>query len=79
MWVTKKYVVATNKIMWHPKEDSVSKRRLMFSVAQKMNTYLQKMVPVVYKCMLYWLKKFCVARKILWCRTKIKDSFHKCC
>ena len=22
MWVTKKYVVATKKIRWHPKEDS---------------------------------------------------------
>ena len=70
MWVTKKYVVATKKYMWHPKEDS---RWLnTFSVAQKMNTYLQKMASVVYKYVLHWLKKFCVARKILWCHTKIK-------
>ena len=76
MWVTKKYVVATKKIMWHPKEDSCWLN--MFSVAQKRNTCLQKMVPVAYKYMLNWLKRFCVARKILWCRTKIKDGTHKC-
>ena len=69
MWVTKKYVVATKKIMWHPKEDSCW--LIMFSVAQKRNTYLQRMVPVAYKYMLNWVKKFCVAQKILWCRTKI--------
>ena len=46
----------------------------MFSVAQKRNTYLQKIVPVVYKYMLNWLKRFCVAQKILWCCTKIKDG-----
>ena len=43
MRVTKKYVVA-EKNMWHPKEDSVH----MFSVAQKRNTYLQRIVPVVW-------------------------------
>ena len=50
----------------------------MFSVAQKRVTCRQKIVPVVYKYMLYWLKKFCVAQKILWCRTKIKFGV-KCC
>ena len=45
MRVTKKYVVA-KKNMWHPKEDSYWLN--MFSVAQKRNTYLQRMVPVVW-------------------------------
>ena len=44
----------------------------MFSVAQKRNTCWQKIVPAVYKYMLYWLKTFCVARKIPWCSTKTK-------
>ena len=70
MLVTKKYFVATKKIMWHPKEDS---RWLnMFSVAKGIHIY-KEMVPAVCKYMLYWLKKFCVARKVVWCRTKIKD------
>ena len=76
MRVTKKYVVATKKIMWHLKDDSCWLN--MFSFAHKRNTCLQKIVPVGYKYMLNWLKKFCVARKILWCRTKIKDAVHKC-
>ena len=72
MWITKKYVVATKKNMWHPKEDSCWLN--MFNVAQKTNTCLQKMVLVAHKYMLNWLKKFCVGRKIFWCRTKIKDG-----
>ena len=32
---------------------------------RKRNTCLQKMVPVAYKYMLNWLKKFCIARKII--------------
>ena len=72
----KKICCGDKKIMWHPKEDSCWLN--MFSVAQKRNPCLQKMVPVAYKYMLNWLKKFCVARKILWCRTKIKDGVHKC-
>ena len=51
----------------------------MFSVSQKRNTFFQKIVAAVYKYMLYWLKKFCVARKILWCRTKIKVGVLNCC
>ena len=58
------------------KRDSCSLN--MFSVAQKENTCWQKkLAPVVYKYMLNWLKKFCVARKILWCRTKIKGEHQK--
>ena len=49
IWVTKK-CCGNKEIMWHPKEDSCWLN--MFSVAQKRNTYLQKMVPVVYKYML---------------------------
>ena len=75
MWVTKNHVVVTKKIMWHPKEDSCCQN--VFSVAQKRNAYFQKMFPVAYKYMLNWLKKFCFARKILWCCTKIKDGIHK--
>ena len=75
MWVTKKHVVATKKIMWHPKGDSCWQN--VFSVAQKRNACFQKIFPVAYKYMLNWLKKFCVARKILWCCTKIKDDIHK--
>ena len=72
IWVTKIYLMATKKIMWHPKESS---RWLnMFSVTQKTNTCLQKMVPVTYKYMLNWLKKFCVARNIFCCRKNIKDG-----
>ena len=69
MWVTKN-MLWRQKIMWHPKEDSCWLN--MFSVAQKRNTCLQKMVPVAYKYMLNWLKKFCVARKILWFVQKLK-------
>ena len=64
MWATKKYVVATKKKVWHPKQDSCCLN--MFSVAQKRITCLQKMVPVAYKYMLNWLKMFRVAQKILW-------------
>ena len=56
----KKYVVATKKIMRHPKEDSGWLN--VFSVAQKRNPCLQKWVPIAYKSMLNWLK-FCVAEK----------------
>ena len=72
MWVTKICVVATKKIMWHPKENSCWLN--MFSVAQKTNTCLQKMVPVAYRYMLNWLKNFCVPGKIFWYPTKIKDG-----
>ena len=73
---SQKNMLWRKKELWHLKEDSCWLN--MFSVAQKRNTCLQKMVPVAYKYMLNWLKKFCVARKILWCRTKIKDGVHKC-
>ena len=53
MWATKKYAVATKKIM-------TLKRRFMLTenVAQKRDTYLQKIVPVAFKYMLNWLKSF---------------------
>ena len=51
----------------------------MFSIAQKRNTCWQKIVPVVRKYMLHWLKKFCVARKILWCHKKVKAGVHNFC
>ena len=69
----KKYVVGTEKIISHPKV-----RLNMFSVAQGRNTCWQKIVSVVYKYMLHWLKKFSVAQKIVWCRSKIKVGVHKC-
>ena len=36
------------------------------------------MVSVVDEFMLNELKTLCVAWKILWCRTKIKDDVYKC-
>ena len=72
----KKICCGDKKIMWHLKEDSCWLN--MFSIAQKRNLCLQKMVTVAYKYMLNWLKKFCVTRKILWYCTKIKDGVHKC-
>ena len=53
MWATKKYAVATKKIM-------TLKRRFMLTenVAQKRDTYLQKIAPVAFKYMLNWLKSF---------------------
>ena len=72
----KKICCGNKKITWHPTEDSCWLN--MFSVAQTRNTCLQKMVPAAYKYMFNWLKEFCVARKIIWCRTKIKDDVHKC-
>ena len=75
VWVTKRCVAETKKC-YTQKRDSCWLN--MFSVAQKENTCWQKkLAPVVYKYMLYWLKKFCVARKILWCRTKIKGEHQK--
>ena len=50
----------------------------MFSVGHKRNTCWQKKVHVVSKYMFYRLEKFCVARKILWSRKKIKIDVYKC-
>ena len=50
----------------------------MFTIAQKRNTSWQKLVLVVCKYTLYWLKKFCVTQKKLWYRIKIKVGVHKC-
>ena len=74
MRVTKKYVVTTKKICGTQNRDSCWLN--MFSVTQKSNTCWQKIVYFVYKYMLHWLKKFCVAQKVLWCRTKIKVDMH---
>ena len=71
------------KIMWVKKNSLWQQKRLcdtqknscwlnMFSVAQKRIAWRQNIVSIVYKCMLHWLKKFCVARKLLWCHTKAK-------
>ena len=49
-------------LLGFPKEDICWLK--MFSVAQKRNIYLQKMVPVVDKYMLNWLKTSCVAQKL---------------
>ena len=65
----KTFYVLHKKHMWHPKE------KLMFIVAQKRNTSWQKIIPIEYKYMLYWLKRFCVIQKVLWRCTKIKVSF----
>ena len=43
---SQKNMLWQKKNMWHPKEDSYWLN--MFSVAQKRNTYLQRMVPVVW-------------------------------
>ena len=72
MWVTK-HCCGNKRNYWHPKGDSCWLD--IFSAAQKRNANLQEMVPVVH--VLYWLKKFCVARKILSCRAKIKNGVHK--
>ena len=40
--------------------------------AQKRNTHLQKIIPVVYKYMLNLLKKFCVTRKYFDAVQKLK-------
>ena len=79
--VTQQNYVSHKKICCGNKKNYVTPKKgscwlNMFSVAQKRQTFFQKLVPVAY--MLNWLKKFCVARKILWCRTKIKDGVHKC-
>ena len=71
------------KIMWVKKNSLWQQKRLfdtqknsrwlnMFSVAQKRIAWWQNIVPIVYKCMLHWLKKFWVAQKILLCHTKTK-------
>ena len=63
IWTPQKYVVATNnKKFVTPKRDSCW---LNLFGAQKLKTYCQKILSVVYKYMFYWLEKFCVARKIL--------------
>ena len=77
IWVTKKYVVVWQRKLLCDTQKRDSRWLNMFSVTQKRNTCRQKIIPVVYRYMLHWLKKFCVARKISWYHTKTKIGEHK--
>ena len=68
----KKYLVATKTIMWQPKEG------LMLTKCGCCCKEKGFLLTKSSSYMLYWLKKFCVKRKKLWCRTRIKVGVHKC-
>ena len=67
-------IILHTKIMWDTKNYVVPTKKYFTS---KRNTFWQKVVHVVYRNMLHWLKKFFVSRNILWYRTKIKFGVHK--
>ena len=72
MWITNKYLAATKTIMWQPKEG------LMLTKCGCCCKEKGFLLTKSSSYMLYWLKKFCVKRKKLWCRTRIKVGVHKC-
>ena len=66
----------SQKNMWHQKKKLMLTKYVHCCTGKKY--MLTKKVHAIYKYMLHWLKKNYVARKILWCRTKIKVGVHKC-
>ena len=67
-------IILHTKIMWDTKNYVVPTKKYFTS---KRNMFWQKVIHVVYRNMLHWLKTFFVPRNILWYRTKIKFGVHK--